>query len=339
MFHIEMKAVFRKKWIACLLAAAVLGGVITWYIVLDPRFHTVINQQIYRSAQLSVSELETFTASHHIQTIISLLGPEKGNPSFDNEKNFAQQHHIQMLNIAFASHELPMQNHLSQLITALLTLKKPILLHCFRGSDRSGMASAIALILLKDVPLSVAEEQFSWRFGVVPLTNSIGVIFFNRYEQWLKATGQSHSRAVFLDWALHRYVDPNGNIEYAIDSVNHRGFEDSFWKSTRTAAIQKSAGRYVFSGWARDEQHGAEVKTLMVGISHIFRQVTYIPSPPVVSPAPSVVLSEPRPQWECAFDKEDIPAGCHDIRLSIGPPHHGVLPIQTRMQICIDERK
>ncbi len=333
MFHIQMKAVFRKKWVVCLIAAiAVLGGAIGWYIVLDPRFHTVIDQQIYRSAQLSTSELETFTARYHIRTIVSLLGPEKGNPSFDNEKKFAQKHHLQMLNIAFASHELPPQNHLTQLITALSTLPKPILLHCFRGSDRSGMASAIALILFKDAPLKMAERQCSWRFGVVPYTDSIGVLFFDRYEQWLKTTGKSHSQAVFLDWALHRYVDPNGNIEYEIGGVNHTGFKDSFWRHALTAVIHKDTGGYIFTGWARDESYGAPVKTLMIGIGPLFRQVTY--APPSQTASGTAVASQP--QWICRFDEKDISPGCHDIRLSVGAPHHDIPLIQTQRRLCIE---
>ncbi len=55
-----------------------------------------------------------------------------------------------MLNIGFGSHELPQSNRLNQLVDALLTAPRPILLHCHRGADRTGMASAIALILNGD---------------------------------------------------------------------------------------------------------------------------------------------------------------------------------------------
>ena len=41
------------------------------------------------------------------------------------------------------------------------------------------MASAIALILNYDPSLETIEKQFSWRFGVVPYSDSIGVIFSN----------------------------------------------------------------------------------------------------------------------------------------------------------------
>ena len=213
MFHPEMKAGRKKKWIIVLTLVVLMTGVGWWHIVMNPRFHPVIDQQIYRSAQLDVPELERFTHTYGIHTILSLLGPEKGDRWYENEHTFAQQHQIRMLNIGFASHELPLKSHLNHLIDALVSEPKPLLLHCHRGSDRSGMASAIALILFQDDSLKTVERQFSWRYGVVPFTHSIGVQFFDLYEQWLKSTGQSHSRENFLNWARNDYVDPNGNID------------------------------------------------------------------------------------------------------------------------------
>ncbi len=324
-----------RKWIAAVLIALVIGGAIWWHISLNPRFFPVIDSQVYRSAQLSASRLDSVIRTYGIRTIISLLGPEKGDPGYENEKSVAERHQVRMLNIGFGSHELPRYNRLNQLVDALQSARRPILLHCYRGADRSGMASAIALILNDAPSLETIEKQFSWRFGVIPYSNSIGVIFFDQYDKWLRATGRSHSRDNFLDWVRNHYVDPNGNIEYDIDSINGRGFDENWWKGRRVAIVQKGEAHYVIRGWASGYQHISHVDSFQIGICGIFRQAIFTTAQPAL-PEVSGSLNPPR-EWECNFDDPDLRPGCQDIRLSIGGPGSARTLIRTRIQLCIEK--
>ena len=327
------------KWVGAMLVALTLGGAIWWHISLNPRFSPVVENQIYRSAQLSVSRLDTIIRDHGIRTIIALLGPEKGAPWYENEKALAAKRQVQLLNIGFGSHELPQYNRLNQLVDALLSAPRPILLHCYRGADRTGMASAIALILNSDPSLETIEKQISWRFGVVPYSNSIGVMFFNRYSQWLTTTGRHHSRDNFLDWIRNRYVDPKGNIEYDINSINDKSFEDSMWKDRRVATVQKGAGQYVLRGWAVDYRRLSQVDALQVGIGKTFRQAAYTTQQPDLpsflglsgSLNPLLDLG-----WECKVEEQDLIPGCHDIQLSIGGPGTIKTVINTQIQLCVE---
>lgn len=329
-----------RKWIAAIsLAMMTLGGAIWWHISLNPRFFPVIENQVYRSAQLSASRLDTVIRAHGIRSIIALLGSEKGAAWYENEKAVADRHQIPLLNIGFSSHGLPQSNRLNQLVDALLSSPRPILLHCYRGADRTGMASAIALILNDDPPLETIEKQISWRFGVIPYSDSIGVLFFNQYGEWLRATGKVHNRDIFLDWVRNHYVDPKGNIEYDIDSINDKGFEDSKWKDRRVATIQQGAGHYVVRGWSVDYRQLSQVDFLQVGIGRTFRQAVYTALRPGL-PAflglsgmlnPLLLLG-----WECEFDGQDLSPGCHDIQLSIGDTGSVKTVITTRIQLCIE---
>ncbi|MFH0996514.1 MAG: tyrosine-protein phosphatase [Pseudomonadota bacterium] len=328
------------KWIAAMLLAMAIGGAVWWHISFNPRFFPVIENQVYRSAQLSASRLETVIQTHGIRSIIALLGSEKGATWYENEKAVAERHQLNLLNIGFSSHELPPYNRLNQLVEALLTAPRPILLHCYRGADRTGMASAIALILNDDPPLETIEKQFSWRFGVIPHSDSIGVLFFNQYSEWLHAIGKVHSRDVFLDWIRNCYVDPKGNIEYDIDSINDNVFEDSKWKDGRVATVRKGAGRYVVRGWAADYRGLSRADFLQVGIGKTFRQAVYTTQRPDLpaSLGLSGVLNPLLPLgWECEFDDRDMSPGCQNIQLSIGGPGSVKTVIHTRIHLCIEE--
>lgn len=327
------------KWITAISLVMIICGIIWWHISLNPRFSQVIEKQVYRSAQLSVSRLDAVIQAHGIRTIIALLGSEKGALWYENEKAVAERHQVQLLNIGFGSHELPQYNRLNQLVDALLSAPRPILLHCYRGADRSGMASAIVLILNDDPPLETVEKQFSWRFGVIPYSDSIGVLFFNQYSEWLRATGKVHNRDVFLDWVRNRYVDSKGNIEYDIDSINGKGFEDSMWRDRRVATVQKGAGYYVLRGWAVDYRRLSQVDSLQVGIGKTFRQVVYTTQRPNL-PAflgLSGALNPLLPlEWECKFEDRDLSPGCQDIQLSIGGHGSEKTVISTRIHLCIE---
>ena len=328
------------KWIVGMSLAMVIGGAIWWYISMNPRFFPVIENQVYRSAQLSAFHLDAVIQAYGIRTIVALLGAEKGALWYENEKGVAERHQVQMLNIGFGSHELPQYNRLNQLVDALLSVPRPILLHCYRGADRSGMASAIALILNDASSLETIERQFSWRFGVVPYSNSIGVIFFKQYSEWLSATGRSHSRDNFLDWIHNSYVDPKGNIEYGIHSVNDRGFDDSWWKDRRIATVQKGAAHYVIRGWAVDYRHLFQVDFLQIGIGRTFRQAVFTSarpdSPAFLGLSGSLDPLQPL-EWECKVADQDLALGCHDVQLSIGEPGAAKTVINTQDQLCVEE--
>jgi hypothetical protein len=327
------------KLIVAISAAMTIGGAIWWHISLNPRFFPVVENQVYRSAQLSTSRLDAVIQAEGIRTIIALLGSEKGAIWYENEKAVADRHQVQMLNIGFGSHGLPQYNRLNQLVDALLSVPRPILLHCYRGADRTGMASAIALILNSDPPLETIEKQFSWRFGVIPYSDSIGVLFFNKYSDWLRTTGQVHNRDIFLDWVRNHYVDPKGNIEYDIDSINGKGFEDSKWQDGRVATVQKGAGHYIVRGWAVDYRRLSQVGFLQIGIGKTFRRAEY------TAPRPNLpaflrlsgTLDPLLPlEWECEFEDQDLNPGCQDIQLSFGGPGSDKTVISTRIQLCIE---
>src|SRR5207302_3356747 len=75
-----------------------------------------------------------------------------------------------------------------------------------RGSDRTGLASAIVLLLQTDASLAEARGQLGLCYGHLPLGRPANLDqFFDLYAEWLGQQGLTHSRAVFRRWVLDGY--------------------------------------------------------------------------------------------------------------------------------------
>ena len=61
-------------WITVISLAMAIGGAIWWHISLNPRFSPVIENQVYRSAQLSTSSLDAVIQAYGIRTISMAKG-------------------------------------------------------------------------------------------------------------------------------------------------------------------------------------------------------------------------------------------------------------------------
>lgn len=161
--------------------------------------HTVIPHKIYRSAQLPRSVLKHVAQTKHIQTIINLRGPNPDDKWYQEEFQLSEQLGIKHYDITMSSYYLPPKQYLRKLVYLLMTAPKPILVHCLSGSDRSGLAAAIAVILNGNPSLNKSERQFSWRY-LVTSDKSIGKQIFSYYLAWLQHNHLTHSKTHFLQW-------------------------------------------------------------------------------------------------------------------------------------------
>jgi undecaprenyl-diphosphatase len=184
----------------------IIFGIITLLLIalaiafptLRNNIHTVIPGEVYRSAQLSPQKLEGLVKQYHIKTVINLEG-QSDNPWFLKEKQTLDDNHVQLYNIGLPAKGLPPVQRFKRLIQVLLTAPMPILIHCKNGADRTGLASAIALILYQQADLSTAKQQIAWWYGAVS-PSSTGRVVIPMYEAWLTQNHLEHSRANFLIW-------------------------------------------------------------------------------------------------------------------------------------------
>lgn len=188
-----------KRGLVILVFCAASVGILHHYTK-DNR-HTVIEGEIYRSAQLPIKQAEQYWQQKGIKTVINLRGSHPARQWYQEEITLAQKMGIEHYDLAFNAHKMPSTQQLNKLTELLKTSPRPILVHCMAGADRTGLASAIALIL-DGRSLEEATKQFSLFYWVTAF-DSVGKQVFADYRKWLKQRGLEHHKELFYTWMMY----------------------------------------------------------------------------------------------------------------------------------------
>ena len=323
----------------CLIAVGIIMGIIFYYFYAFDNFHVVVEERIYRSAQLSENKLQKIFVKKKLKTIINLRGENEGKKWYAMEKKFAEDNGIQYYSFRFVAHSLPNCTQLDALIEALKAAPRPLLLHCKGGADRTGFASALSLAIEKDSPLSELKQQFSLIYGVIPFTGSAGHLLFSQYENWLSQNGSYHNRDTLLSWIKNFYGDSKGNIEFVIDVAAGIEFNANREGEVRVVTLRSVPKTISIHGWAFDRRRNTHIAELSVVINnHVSKKADL----GIIRPDVAEVFDLKREAfpdfkvgWVAVFDGSALPAGCHDIFLKIrikgGEPRR----IATDCRLCI----
>jgi hypothetical protein len=181
------------------------AGLYAAYVLAGPNFHTVLPGLVYRCGQPSAERLAHLIRRHGIRTVVNLRGLDP-RPWYFEECQVTNRLNVSEEDIGFSAGRLPSVPALRQLVEILDNTEYPVLFHCHKGADRTGMASVIVLLLKTDTPLAEARAQLGPRYGHLPLGRTAHINrFFDLYEEWLSANGLSHSPDVFRRWATREY--------------------------------------------------------------------------------------------------------------------------------------
>ena len=196
----------------------IVGG--GYYFFARDNFHSVIDGNLYRSAQMDSKTLAKIIRDHGIRSIINLRGANPGKRWYEDECAITTQYGTTLYDGHFSAVELPPITDLLKLKQVLQSASPPILVHCRGGADRTGMASALALLLDGESQLKTIRQQLSIEyFNFRP--KSIGKLLLNQYTDWLAKTGSTHGTKTFVGWLENGYVDANGNLRFYVDQINH----------------------------------------------------------------------------------------------------------------------
>lgn len=168
--------------------------------------HTVIPGKVYRSAQLSREQLARFIAEKRIRTVMNLRGTCPEVAWYLDECRAAYDAGISQEDLTLSAKRLPPPTEVRRLVEVFDRTAYPVVMHCQRGADRTGLASATAVLLLTDATLSQALRQLWPRYGHVEGGRTVVIDeFFRYYESWLAATGTTHAPDVFRRWVERDY--------------------------------------------------------------------------------------------------------------------------------------
>ncbi len=248
-----------QRW---LLLGATVGTLLlalfaaAWYILLAEKFRPVGGTGIWRSAQLDPDSLEQKIHDLGLHAVINLRGPNPGAPWYDAESARLAALGVPLLDIPLSARHLPEHTRLRELVAALETLPKPLLVHCQHGNDRSGLAALLAR-LLAGADLGAAEEEISpWR-GVLR-DDTVGRQFLAQYRLWLAGQGVGHSPELLRAFVAQGYVDADGNLRVVVERVNDRRF-----KLHGSTSVKWTVGDELqIEGWAFDPESGNPLRSI-----------------------------------------------------------------------------
>ena len=184
-----------------LLACAVEIG----RMIVQRNTHVVVPGRLYRSAQLNPAQLDGFVRAHGIRTVVNLRG-QPFDDWYPAETRATQALGISQEDITTSANRLPPPGEIRRLIEVFDRSEPPLLIHCQQGADRTGLAAAIYQLLYTDASYAAARRQCSPRYGHWAIHTAAAMDeFFDQYERWLAARGESHSPDAFRRWATRDY--------------------------------------------------------------------------------------------------------------------------------------
>jgi protein tyrosine/serine phosphatase len=130
--------------------------------------HEVDDTQVFRSAQLSPARLTELVKAKGIKTIINLRGEHPEDGWYRDEVSAGESLGLAYENLALSANHEPDDATLKRLVELIRNAKRPLLIHCEAGADRSGLASALYRLAVKGDPPDIAARQLSFRYGHFP---------------------------------------------------------------------------------------------------------------------------------------------------------------------------
>lgn len=195
-----------RRWLA--RGLVLLAVVILLYevgrVVAGSNRHAVIPGKVYRAAQPSAAQVRDSIAKNGIRTVVNLRGLCDDVDWYRAEATATSGANVSQEDITLSANTLPPPAELRRLVEVLDRSEYPLLIHCRRGADRTGLVSTMVLLLYTDATMSEARRQLlpiygHFRFGRTAAIDD----FFDKYEEWLKH--RSHTPELFRDWVLNRY--------------------------------------------------------------------------------------------------------------------------------------
>jgi len=157
------------KVIGVLLLAGI--GYYVWYVHFNYRFEEISKEKVYKSALIAPDRLEDFLVDKKIKTVIDLLDPgvqDHLNPAqqahVDAEDSaintINEKHNLDINHVHIPSGQVPTKKTLTKFFEVLDKEESyPILIHCYHGTGRAQMYSALYRIEYEDWKNADAREK------------------------------------------------------------------------------------------------------------------------------------------------------------------------------------
>jgi protein tyrosine phosphatase (PTP) superfamily phosphohydrolase (DUF442 family) len=193
----QVKKALRR---ALALALLVVVSVASWKFVTG-NFATVEPGCIYRAAQMDAQALGRVVREKQIKTVLNLRGSHPDQAWYRAERAATLAGGATQIDVAMSSCDWMSRAQLRAVIDVLDTCERPVLIHCWRGAERTGLVAAFTELLRTGGSLASARGQFSVWYLFVPVGDGAAIPHhLDGYEAWLHERGLEHSPALFRRW-------------------------------------------------------------------------------------------------------------------------------------------
>jgi len=117
---------------------------------------------VWRSNQPSPGRLRRYKRMG-IKSVLNLRGVNTVSPYMFEEET-CNQIGLTLVNHALQARHLSDRAVLLALLDKFETIEHPFVMHCKSGADRAGLAAALYLMHIRDVPIQVAKKQLAIKF-------------------------------------------------------------------------------------------------------------------------------------------------------------------------------
>jgi len=126
-----------------------------WHVHFNYRFEEISQNKVYKSALIAPDKLEGFLLKNNIKTVVDLLDPgvqDRLNPAkqiqIDEEdravRAINKKHNLNIQHVNIASGQVPTKATLTKFFEVLDKAENyPVLIHCYHGTGRAQMYSAL----------------------------------------------------------------------------------------------------------------------------------------------------------------------------------------------------
>jgi len=133
----------------------IAGGVYVYHVHFDYRFETISDGKVYKSALIDPDKLGYYLQKNKIKTVIDLLDPgvqDALNPAKQREidaeqkavDEYNKQHHANVVHVNIPSRQVPTKKTLTKFFEVLDNKDNyPVLIHCYHGTGRAQIYSAL----------------------------------------------------------------------------------------------------------------------------------------------------------------------------------------------------
>jgi hypothetical protein len=137
---------------------------------------------------------------------LNLRGGSSKDWWYNDEVRTAQKRNVSFFDLPLSATKRPMRRDLLRLIDTLNRCEYPLLIHCKAGADRTGLATAVYLMMHCTDPPRQALRAFTIYHSHVPLFGTQHLHEpIDEYAMWLDAKSLPHTPERFRAWVKEEY--------------------------------------------------------------------------------------------------------------------------------------